>query len=87
MRVARAPLAVKGLALIFVLCVAIRLFSSIGASDSEQYLSSLMSSDRFASGILDFELSSSTETTNRQNIQSLIFSSVFPVVSDRQLRF
>ena len=77
MRVARAPLAVKGLALIFVLCVAIRLFSSIGASDSEQYLSSLMSSDRFASGILDFELSSSTETTNRQNIQSLIFSSVF----------
>jgi stage II sporulation protein P len=75
---ARAPLAVKGLALIFVLCVAVRLFSSIGSGDgSEQYMSSLLASGSFSSRVLDFELCGPAPTDGGDGLPALILGSVF----------
>ncbi len=75
---ARAPLAVKGLALIFVLCVAVRLFSSIGSGGgSEQYMASLLGSGLFSGGVLDFELSGPAAAGGGDNLPALIFGSAF----------
>ncbi len=70
---AQAPLAIKGLALIFVLCVGVRLLSSIGSGSSEQYMSSLMSSDRFVSGVLGFELVSPSGEDGAGSLSESLF--------------
>jgi stage II sporulation protein P len=54
---ASIPLAVKGLALLFLFCVVIRLFSALGPEAAPQkYMSGLAANDSFVDGILDFEL-------------------------------
>ena len=70
------PLAVKGLALIFVLCAAVRLVSTLGAAaDPDVYMSSLFSSSRFVSGVLDFELGSPEDADGGNSLAAFIFSS------------
>lgn len=70
----KAPLAVKGLALIFVLCVGVRLLSSVGAAGgSEQVMAALFSSDRFLSGVMDFELGGPAESGGAGSLAALIF--------------
>ena len=70
---ARMPLAVKGLALIFVLCVCVRLFSIVGTG-AEAYVSSLVSSDRFVSGVLDFELGGRSGTDSGSSLAAMLFN-------------
>ncbi len=54
---AQIPLAVKGLALIFFLCVFIRVFSALGADSASQVvMSDLVANSRVVDSILDFEL-------------------------------
>ncbi len=71
----KAPMAIKGLALIFLLCLGVRLISTIGAkAGTEQYVSSLMSSDKFMSAVLDLELGGPAET-GANGLSAAIFSS------------
>lgn len=61
----RLPLPVKGLALIFLLCAVVRLFSVLGAEDaSANYMSNLVSNDSVIDSILRFELGYSNKETN-----------------------
>ena len=71
----KAPMAVKGLALIFLLCLGVRLISTIGAkAGTEQYVSSLMSSGKFMSAVLDLELGDPAEA-GANGLSAAIFSS------------
>ena len=68
-------MAVKGLALIFLLCLGVRLLSTIGVkAGTEQYVSSLMSSDSFMCAVLDLELGGPAET-GANGLSAAIFSS------------
>lgn len=69
----QAPSALKGLVLIFALCMAVRLVSTAcGGADS--VLSGLISGDQFACSILSFELSPSRSLRSDSSLAALIFS-------------
>jgi stage II sporulation protein P len=72
-KAAQIPLAVKGLALIFFLCVVIRVFSALGVdSASQKYMSGLVADDGIVGGILDFELGDAGRSDEDVSLMSLI---------------
>ncbi len=67
------PLAVKGLALLFLFCVVIRVFSALGAdTTSQKYMSGLAANNSFVDGILDFELGGVGRPDSDVSLMSLI---------------
>lgn len=80
------PLAVKGLALLFFLCVIVRLFSSFGADTaSKDYISGLVSNDRIVHGILDFELGNIGKANESVSLASLILDASIQSVDNSQV--
>lgn len=78
-------LAVKGLALIFILCVLVRAISALGAeSASKDLISGLASNTGAVNGILNFELGSGSQTNKDRTLASLILDSSILGVSGRQ---
>lgn len=72
----RIPLAVKGLALIFILCVFVRAISALGAdSASKDLMTGLASNNGIVNGILNFELGSGGRTDRDVTLASLILDS------------
>lgn len=77
---AQIPLAVKGLALIFFLCAAVRIFSAVGAETAaRKFISELVAADGVVGGILDFELGGAASRHREVSLMSLIFDpSILP---------
>lgn len=70
------PFAVKGLALIFFLCAAIRVFSALGAdSASKNYMTGLVSNDDIVDSILNFELGALGQTDSDVTLATLLLGS------------
>ena len=73
---AQIPMAVKGLALIFFLCAAIRIFSALGAdAASQKLLSGIVADGNVVDGILAFELGGATRPGDDVNLLSVILES------------
>lgn len=70
--------AVKGLALILFLCVAIRVFSSIGADTiSKNYMTRLVANESFVESILNFELGTNGMSDSTTLASILLDSTIF----------
>ncbi|SHI07333.1 stage II sporulation protein P [Sporobacter termitidis DSM 10068] len=67
------PLALKGILLIFVLCVVVRVISALGAGSApKDYMADLASNKNIVEAILDFELGSAGKADNSVALTSVV---------------